>query len=154
MTTIPPERVEKARWWLKEFMPLGGGMLEEVIAILDDYAALRAENELGKMLIDDLTRDLNEENARAEKAEAELEKAKSDLIDESKRRAAIAKSLQAHQDQLAKQAPLVKTALQPKVVSREWVGELVEVARWGDKDGGYARVKSRLCSELGVVVGD
>jgi len=74
MATIPPERVEKARWWLKEFMPLGGGMLEEVIAILDDYAALRAENELGKMLIDDLTRDLNEENARAEKAEAELAK--------------------------------------------------------------------------------
>ena len=80
MATIPPERVEKARWWLKEFMPLGGGMLEEVIAILDDYAALRAENELGKMLIDDLTRDLNEENARAEKAEAELAK-QAPLID-------------------------------------------------------------------------
>ena len=47
-----------------------------------------------------------------------------------------------------------QSALRPKVVSREWVGELVEMARWGDKDGGYARVKSRLCSELGVVVGD
>jgi hypothetical protein len=49
---------------------------------------------------------------------------------------------------------VIKDALRPKVVSREWVEELVEVARWGDKDGGYARVKSRLCSELGVVVGD
>jgi len=49
---------------------------------------------------------------------------------------------------------VLKSALRPRVVSREWVGELVEVARWGDKDGGYARVKSRLCSELGVVVGD
>jgi len=49
---------------------------------------------------------------------------------------------------------VLKAALRPKVVSREWVGELVEVARWGDKDGGYARVKSRLCSELGIEVGD
>ena len=49
---------------------------------------------------------------------------------------------------------VLKAALRPKVVSREWVGELVEVARWGDKDGGYARVKSRLCSELGIVVGE
>ena len=49
---------------------------------------------------------------------------------------------------------VIKAALRPKVVSRGWVGELVEVARWGDKDGGYARVKSRLCSELGIVVGE
>jgi len=49
---------------------------------------------------------------------------------------------------------VIKAALRPKVVSREWVEELAEVARWGDKDGGYARVKSRLCSELGIVVGE
>jgi hypothetical protein len=60
---------------------------------------------------------------------------------------------QEHETHMAALAVL-KAALRPKVVSRGWVGELVEVARWGDKDGGYARVKSRLCSELGVVVGD
>jgi len=47
---------------------------------------------------------------------------------------------------------VIRAALEPKRVTREWVETLVEVARWGDKDGGYARVKSRLCSELGVGV--
>ena len=108
MTTIPPERVEKARWWLKEFMPLGGGMLEEVIAILSGYSALKEE--VKRLNTWHCT--ISEAwKARAEKTEAQLEKAKSDLIDESKRRAAIAKSLQAHQDQLAKQAPLIEAVM-------------------------------------------
>jgi mannose-6-phosphate isomerase class I len=41
---------------------------------------------------------------RAEKAEAAL-------VDEQKRRAAIAESLQAHQDELAKQAPLIEAVM-------------------------------------------
>ena len=46
----------------------------DLLAILDEHAGFKAENELNKMLIADLTRDLNEENTRAEKAEAELAK--------------------------------------------------------------------------------
>jgi len=47
---------------------------QDILAVLSDYAALKAENELNKMLIADLTRDLNEENTRAEKAEVKLER--------------------------------------------------------------------------------
>jgi len=48
MTQIPPETVfniNELKWWLNEFMPLKGTVLAEVIACLDDYSALKAENE-------------------------------------------------------------------------------------------------------------
>ena len=51
---------------------------------------------------------------RAEKAEAAL-------VDEQKRRAAIAESLQAHQDELAKQAPLIEAA-------NKWDGRVADWA--------------------------
>jgi len=139
MTTIPPERVEKARWWLKEFMPLGGGMLEEVIAILSGYSALKEE--VKRLNTWHCT--ISEAwKARAEKTEAQLEKAKSDLIDESKRRAAIAKSLQAHQDQLAKQAPLIEAVM-------AWDGR----ADWNSLSH-LVLAADRLRAALGIVVGD
>ena len=121
MTTIPPsakpniapseERAKELRarlqLWQDEH-PWWTGSDErakaDLLGVIDDRERLEHLHNLDHSLADQWL-------ARAEKAEAQLEKAKSDLIDESKRRAAIAKSLQAHQDQLAKQAPLVEAAM-------------------------------------------
>jgi len=83
MTTLPgPERLKELREWLKSFMPLKGGVLEEVLAILDALPALQAENErLNKTNEDWANRTIYPNpmrpgyeawKERAEKAEADL----------------------------------------------------------------------------------
>jgi len=99
MTTIPPERVEKTHKWIDHILDAwfeGGADFDEenkgsqdaLFAILDDYAAVKAENEawkdnyyarlaerdkaeaelaLEKMLVADLTRDVDEAHTELER---------------------------------------------------------------------------------------
>ena len=92
------ERVEELRKWLTVMERDNWSYptrlaSADLLAIIEDYSALKA---------------------RAEKAEAAL-------VDEQKRRAAIAESLQAHQDELAKQAPLIEAA-------NKWDGRVADWA--------------------------
>jgi hypothetical protein len=108
--------------------PIVARVKADLLAILDDYSALKAENERLRIAKDGLRESLGiccamgkEHKARAEKAEAEndklitelshhqhdlfyekqaREKAEAELVDEQKRRAAIAESLQDHQDEI------------------------------------------------------
>jgi hypothetical protein len=160
--TIAPSRVEGHRRFLEKASKVGGVIsarsASEYLAILDDYSALKAEVKRLNTWHSTLSEAWK---ARAEKAEAELATQapspaptiKKDLTVEAEE--AMEKIITRLEGRgCSEEIDVIKAALRPKVVSRGWVGELVEVARWGDKDGGYARVKSRLCSELGVVVGD
>ena len=115
---------------------LVGPYYRDVLAVLDDYSSLRAGNDrlLVKSISDNealktatadresLRRLLREALASAQDKAAQLEKVKSDLIDESKRRAAIAESLQAHQDQLEKQRPLIEAVGSDGGGEIEWDG--------------------------------
>ena len=132
---IPPERVSKCRLFL-DYMRREGNIrereyAEDIVAIIDDHSVLKAEVKRLNTWHSTLSEAWK---TRAEKTEAQLEKAKSDLIDESKRRAAIAKSLQAHQDQLAKQAPLIEAVMGATLYDSEAPGvtmlEFGEQAEW------------------------
>ena len=127
MTTTPDiTKVEELRTIVKDYV-IPTRARADLLSILDDYSSLRAGNDrlLVKSISDNealktatadresLRRLLREALASAQDKAAQLEKVKSDLIDESKRRAAIAESLQAHQDQLEKQRPLVEAAMAP-----------------------------------------
>jgi predicted nucleic acid-binding Zn-ribbon protein len=113
---------------IDHFDPDGWNKRADLLSVLDDYSALKAENERLRIAKDGLRESLGiccamgkEHKARAEKAEAEndklitelshhqhdlfyekqaREKAEAELVDEQKRRAAIAESLQDHQDEI------------------------------------------------------
>jgi predicted nucleic acid-binding Zn-ribbon protein len=76
--------------WLDEFMPRKDGVLEEVIACLKDYSAMRAENERLRAEFSTLKKAYDDECAwrgrgyrdlltRAEKSEAENERLREDF---------------------------------------------------------------------------
>lgn len=59
-----------------EYYQLDREALRVIKAALKDYEKVKADTELDKMLMADLTKDMNEYHDKAEKAEAELEKVK------------------------------------------------------------------------------
>lgn len=90
MTTPDAERIAELREWVNELHKKGfsPSAIADLLAVLDEVG-------LDKMLIADLTQDLNEENTRAEKAETEVERLRaepekwSDIQDSIKRLADI-----------------------------------------------------------------
>jgi hypothetical protein len=136
-TTNPlsAERVEELRGRTECARTRGRGLLDrdyaDLLTILDDYSALKAENELLRKDnnyfhagFDSVREDYEEQKARAEKSEAQLAKVceRNKLMDETFG-SLLEKNINL-EEQLAKQAPLTNALLQ--IANEAWPSAVAE----------------------------
>ena len=129
MTELTKERVEELRKYIEDAFgewgqdrPIVARVKADLLAILSSYSALKVENERLNSHLKAATDSKNRAIHRWHTEWTRAEKAEAELVDEQKRRAAIAESLQAHQDELAKQAPLIEAVMRAILYDSEVPG--------------------------------